>query len=495
MSLSEANELSDRRVQFQKRPFLFARDVLGSKWWSMQTEIANCLVQNRRVAVKSANGVGKTYLAADLTLWFLHSFPGSIVLTTAPTSRQVRGLLWEEIGRRIRKSKIALPGSLTLMKYEVAPGWFAMGLTADSPDSFQGFHAKDLLIVMDEASGIRDDIWDAAEGVAVGTNNRILAIGNPLRASGRFYEIFRGANPWKRITISGMDHPNVLRQKEVIPGAITCKSIEERIKEWCVESKEEGEHLVKSANHFRWNDKVYLPGRDFLARVLGQFPQSDDDALLPLNWIEAAQNRIVPEGGHIIAAVDVARFGSDSTVIGVRKGMRLIHLESIKGADTMAVAGRVAEMAYRFSPTRISIDSIGVGGGVVDRLFEIGLAGVYPVNVAESAIDSERFLNRRAEIFWRLRERFQAGEISILENRELADQLASIHYEFASTGKIKMESKVALRKAGKKSPDMADMLAMLFDPCSEPMIETPELRAWMQQPSPAARLMMEMDMS
>ena len=172
-------------MQFQKHPFLFARDMLGSKWWSAQEAIANALTTHRRVAVKSANGVGKTFLAADLTLWFLLSFPGSIVLTTAPTSRQVRGLLWEEIGRRVRRAKITLPGSLTLMRYEVEPGWFAMGLTADSPDSFQGYHAEHLLIVFDEASGIADEIWDAAEGIAVGVNNRILAIGNPLRASGR----------------------------------------------------------------------------------------------------------------------------------------------------------------------------------------------------------------------------------------------------------------------------------------------------------------------
>ncbi|MEP6756920.1 MAG: terminase family protein, partial [Chthonomonadales bacterium] len=371
-TLNEEHGLEDRRRQFQKRPFLFARDMLGSTWWPAQTEIANALTTCRRVAVKSANGVGKTFLAADLTLWFLLSFPGSIVLTTAPTSRQVRGLLWEEIGRRVRRAKVTLPGTLTLMRYEVEPGWFAMGLTADSPDSFQGYHAQNLLIVFDEASGIEDEIWDAAEGIAVGVNNRILAIGNPLRASGRLYEIFRDTNSWKRFTISAMDHPNVVQGREVIPGAVTRVTVDERVKEWCTEADAD----VDDPQKFEWNGKWYLPNREFSSRILGQFPKSDEDALIPLPWIEAAQSRVLAPEGPRVAAVDVARFGSDNTVIGVRQGMRLIHLESIHGDDVMEVAGKVVRMAFEFHPERISIDAIGVGSGVVDRLNESGIAGL-----------------------------------------------------------------------------------------------------------------------
>ena len=78
---------------YRDDPAGFARDILGSRWWDAQTEIADALTKHRRVAVKAANGVGKTYLAADLCLWFLYTHTPSVVLTTAPTWRQVETLL------------------------------------------------------------------------------------------------------------------------------------------------------------------------------------------------------------------------------------------------------------------------------------------------------------------------------------------------------------------------------------------------------------------
>ncbi|MEP6756636.1 MAG: hypothetical protein ABJA67_14115, partial [Chthonomonadales bacterium] len=118
-----------------------------------------------------------------------------------------------------------------------------------------------------------------------------------------------------------------------------------------------------------------------------------------------------------------------------------------------------------------------------------------PMNVANTAIDSERFINRRAEIYWRLRERFQSGEISLPENRQMADELASLRYDIASNGKIKMESKDDMKKRGVGSPDIADMLAMLFDPFNEPLLETRELREWRGQPGPATKLIAEMELA
>ena len=139
-------------------PAGFARQVLGSTWWKAQEEIARLLAESRRVAVKAANGVGKTYLAADLVLWFLYCHRPSIVLTTAPTWRQVESLLWEEIRKRHRTvnaraemdpSLPALEGSLLQTRLKIAEGHFALGLSTDEPVRFQGFHAEDLLVVLD----------------------------------------------------------------------------------------------------------------------------------------------------------------------------------------------------------------------------------------------------------------------------------------------------------------------------------------------------------
>src|SRR5437016_8108213 len=154
MSARFWNEAMGRRMAACRRdPERFARQILGSSWWAKQREVAEAIAKHRRVAVKSANGVGKTYLAADLALWFLYSHRPSIVITTAPTARQVRTLLWEEIKRRFRGARIALPGKILTDKLEAADGWYAMGLATDEDVKFQGFHAENLLIIVDEASG------------------------------------------------------------------------------------------------------------------------------------------------------------------------------------------------------------------------------------------------------------------------------------------------------------------------------------------------------
>src|SRR5581483_11508696 len=185
---------------YRTDPARFAREVLGSRWWQAQEEIAALVAGHRRVAVKAANGVGKTYLAADLTLWFLYCHRPSIVLTTAPTWRQVESLLWEEIRRRHNTVNVAaeveparpkLEGSLMQTRLKIADGHFAMGLSTDEPVRFQGFHAENLLVVLDEACGVPEEIWDAVEGVCVGGNNRVLAISNPLSPTGRFYSLFQ----------------------------------------------------------------------------------------------------------------------------------------------------------------------------------------------------------------------------------------------------------------------------------------------------------------
>jgi phage terminase large subunit len=483
-----------RMAAYRRRPEAFAEEVLGSHWWEAQAEVARTVATHRRTVVKSANGVGKTYLAADLALWFLYTHRPSVVLTTAPTWRQVRYLLWEEIGRRFRGARVPLPGTLHLTRLTVGEGWFALGLATDEGVRFQGFHAENLLILMDEASGIPEEIWEAVEGVAVGRNNRILAIGNPLCPSGRFYRLFRGASGWQRRTISALDHPNVRGRGRQIPGAVTVEAISERVAEWCepLEGEaDEGTH--SSAELLEWQGALYRPNGIFRARVLGEFPDSEEEALIPRRWVEAAMERTLPVAGCRRAAVDVARLGGDSTVIGMRVGPVVTHLEAIRGADLMEVCGRISRLAYEQKPESIAIDSIGLGAGVVDRLNELQIAGVEAVNVALPAIDRERFANRRAELYWGLRERFRRGDIALPHNEALCEQLASIRYGHTSGGKILIESKEAMKRRGMASPDHADMLALLFADGAESWLGANPGLEGMVGPSMAEVLRAEME--
>lgn len=469
-SRSGADPLAADRSRYQADPEAFAREVLGSVWWERQREVARELAAGRRVAVKSANGVGKTYLAADLVLWFLYTWKPSIVLTTAPTWRQVRQVLWEEIGRRVRHARIALPGRLMAVRLRLGEGWFAVGLATTDAVRFQGYHAENLLIVLDEASGVPDAIWEAAEGVAVGANNRMLAIGNPLRASGRFYEVFQREAGWRTLSISALEHPNVRGDGPAIPGAVTLDAVDDRVRDWTEPAEEEdAETLV-------WRGARRRPNNVFRARVLGQFPDSDEDALIPLRWVEAAMARSLPAEGPARMAVDVARFGADRTVIGVRRGARLTRMECVRGKDVMEVAGLAARVALEEGAESIAVDAIGIGAGVADRLTELGLAGVDAVNVSMPAHSTERYANRRAELYWELRERFRRGEISLPEDAEVRRELTALRWGLTSRGQIRVESKDAMRRRGLPSPDAADMLALLYDAAAE----------WSVQPAKAA---------
>ncbi len=480
-----------RMTKYQRNPRLFARTVLGSRWWCAQEEVGAALVKHRRVIVRSGHSLGKTYLAADLALWFLYTHHPAIVLTTAPTARQVEQVLWAEIHRRSYNAKHRLPGRLLQTRLDLGGGSFALGFSTESGGrgvKLQGFHGKNLLIIMDEASGIPEDIWDAAEGIAVASNNKILAIGNPLTAAGRFYEIFRSNRGWHKTTISALAHPNITGKGRRIPGALTAAYIEEKLAQWCEEqiigsmgdgvvvnpcdntiavSQRPNDLTTERLDHFVWKEKAYAVTDLFRTRVLGEFPRSEDSSLIPLAWIEAARARTLPATGPRCLAADVARFGDDWTIIGLRQGPVLLQIWPIKGADTTAVAGMIERLAYSEHPSSIAVDSIGIGAGVVDNLVHSQIEGLRPINVSSAALNPELFANLRAELYWSLRERFRTGDIVLTDDPLLAEELAAIRYRFNPGGRIQIESKDEMKRRLRRSPDRADMLALLFDSSGE----------------------------
>ena len=427
-------------------PVEFAREVLGVELWAKQKEVLAALPENRRVAVKSGNGLGKGFSAAVAVLWFLHSHDPAIVLSTAPTFRQVRHILWRQIHSLHRRAPDILKGKLLDTRWELSDDRYAMGLSADTADQFQGFHSPNMLIVVDEAEGVSDGIYEAIEAVMTSAEPRLLLIGNPTTASGVFRRAFyQERNIYHCITISALDSPNVQSGRVVIPGLTTARWVEERRQIWGVDNP------------------LYR------ARVLGEFPDQAEDTLIRLSDVEAAvlrqgqDERVSGLGleGEVAVAVDVARFGSDHSVILRRRGQRVEEIRTFNGMDTMELAGWVAAAIREFQPTQTCIDEVGVGAGVVDRLREQGY-GVRGINVAHAARQKEVFANLRAEGYWRLRELFASGQISIPSDQQLMGELAALRYSYDSQGRILMESKEAMRQRGIPSPDKADALMLSF---------------------------------
>jgi hypothetical protein len=407
------------------------RDRLGEFLWSKQRGILEALVRHRYVAVKSAHDTGKSHRASRAVAWWLDTREDPFATTTAPTTKQVPAILWRYIGQAHRKGN--LPGRITLDDEwymgrggkELVP--FGRKPADHDQSAFQGIHALNPLILVDEACGVPKSIFDAVDALATNSNARVLAIGNPDDPSSHFAHICKPGSGWHVITVSAFDTPAYTGEKvpdELLPLLVSPEWVEERKVRWGITSP------------------IYQ------SKVLGEFPDISDDSLILPKWIEAAQKRTVERTRRPIIAADIARFGEDETVIMRREGGWIRTYRAHHKDDTMTTAGHIAKAmrdidaeAGKNDWVRAVVDVPGVGGGVVDRLAELELP-VTPYNGGESPIDKERFVNARAEDYWTLRERFEQGEIDIdPDDDKLAAQLGSIKWGIDSRGRIKIESK------------------------------------------------------
>lgn len=401
-----------------------------------QMAVALSVRDNRRTAVPSGHGNGKTRIAAGLALWFLYTAP-SIVVTTAPTATQVEKLLWGEIRDCFLRARIELPGQLNQTELKLEDKWYAIGLTTradkieETATRFQGFHADRVFVIFDEATGVPGVIWEAAEGLGIGPDDRYLAIGNPTDPTARFKQACESPR-WNVIRLDCRNHPNVIHDDpQIIPGAVT--------REWV------DEHLID----YGGEDTAL-----FRSKVAGRWPEQGEDSLISLAWVEAAQGRwSLPMGAPVAVGCDIARYGSDETIaMGVYAGGVLSEISARRGQDLMATAGQLVALRC----PRLAVDDAGLGGGVTDRLMEQGVA-VMPINNGESAVDSQRFVNRRAELWWTLREHLRAGDLALDPRADsLAADLTNVKYSFDSRGRIRLESKDEIRKRLGRSPDRGD---------------------------------------
>jgi hypothetical protein len=432
-------------------PFWFIEHVLGlqptaaaraygytSALTPDQQAIVASVRDHRRTAVPAGHGVGKTNVVALLVLWFLYTNPGCKVVTTAPTWFQVENLLWQEIRGAHDRSRTPLGGTPNLTSLTLGEQWFAVGLSTDKPDRFQGTHAPRIMVVFDEATGVAPMIWDAAEGLAVGAADRFIAIGNPTDPASRFKQVCDSGR-WQVIPVSCVNHPNVIHDDpRIIPGAVT--------KQWV------DEHL----EDYGGPDSPLAR-----ARILGKWPEQGADSLIALGWVEAAQARWPGTTGLSLQAVgcDVARFGSDATVLQPLYYDHIAGTPQIRqGQDTMATTGELAA-TYAAAPVPLAVDDTGVGSGVTDRLHEQGIPAL-PVNFGSAAWQPERFVNRRAEMYWSLREALRNNELALPPDAKLQAELTNIKYRLDSRGRYQIEAKDEIRKRLGRSPDRADALAL-----------------------------------
>jgi phage terminase large subunit len=434
-----SNPFEEFVAEYRDDPVKFVVEVLGAKPLPYQAEFLQAIADGeRKMSVRSGHGTGKSTSASWAMLWYvLLRFPNKVVVT-APTSGQLFDALFAELKRWINELPKQLQPMLTVKSDRVelaaAPSEaFISARTsrAETPEALAGVHSENVLLVVDEASGVPEKVFEAAAGSMSGHSATTILLSNPTRSSGTFFESqTRLAGSWWTRRWSCVDSPLVS---------------EEFVDEMRLRYGEE-------SNAFR-------------IRVLGEFPNADDSAIIPFHLIESAMKRDIEVTPDMkpVWAIDPARFGSDRTAFCKRVGNVVTEIKSWQGVDLMGTVGRVmAEyealpMSQR--PSEILVDSIGLGGGVVDRLRELG-APVRGVNVSEAPSLGQTYNNLRTELWFKTKAWLEDRSCKLPHNEDLIADLAGIQYSFASSGKMQAESKDSMKRRGLKSPDLADALCL-----------------------------------
>jgi len=459
LTTEQIQAILKQRVQWATHGDQFVKDMFEEDLQPYQTKIMRSVHDHTRTAVKSCHDSGKSYTASRLAGQYLSTHPDSIVLTTAPTFRQVENVIWREIRGMYHKAVKPLGGDEPLKtRWEYSPNWYAIGIAARDSDSIQGFHSKsgDILIIVDEGAGVSEDVFEGIEALLTSGNARLLVIGNPTSLSGKFFRMFKDPEV-NKISISCFDTGNFV--------ANGIKNIEDLRNFDYTKMVMPYPYLLnpKWAHHklFDWGEDTPM----FQSRVLGEFPEQDKNTLIPLNWLDAAsteERKELIQKGKTAYGHDIARYGDDASVIHKRYGDWHNMPEVFRNEDTMLTSGRAVdalrdELGYYF----IDITG-GLGTGPYDRLVELNYPTVFGLNMSTKAQEKDQYINLRAELAWIVREKCRLGQIYIPDDDDLKAELSNIRYKLASDGRRQIESKDEIKKRVKRSPDRADALFMSY---------------------------------
>lgn len=455
-------------LYYADHPVEFVEDIIGATPDEEQAKILRSVAQNQMTSVRSGHGVGKSTVEAWTVIWFMVTRPFPKIPCTAPTQHQLFDILWAEVSKWLRHNK-ALADEIVWTKEKVymkgyPEEWFAVARTASKPDALQGFHADDVLYIIDEASGVDDSIFEPVLGALSTPGAKLLMCGNPTQLSGFFYESHnKNRSSYAAFHIDGRKSSRV------------------------------------SQDFVQTIIRMYGEESDvFRVRVAGDFPLQEDDIFIPLPLVENSimtefSPRKKPDSIHI--GCDVARFGDDRTVIGYKIDEKAEFYKKRQGQDTMKTAddivmlGEMLVQRYRLSPDAddpipVKVDDGGVGGGVVDRLRQMKRNApeklwwleIYPV-IFGQRIKHKHYHDSTTYMMSVVKKLLQPYdedghkkpvELILPDDDDLVAQLSGRKYGLTETSKIKVESKDAMKKRGRPSPDEADCVLLLCLPVKPP---------------------------
>jgi phage terminase large subunit len=458
------------------------KDPLASAW----REVA----KGNWVAIEAATGTSKTYWLSRLVFWYLDCFENSLVVTTAPKQDQLKLHLWAEVRKAFHKFKkfrqnAVLLDSLQLRvdgsvktefdEEDLKSSWIAVGFVAgtsadqQSATSAQGFHRDRMLIIVEETPGMSPALITAFEQTSVGTNNVIVAVGNPDSQLDALHK-FASANYVKNFRISAYDYPNVVLKRDLMPGAVTQRSIDQR------------------------EDKYGKESSFYKSRVRGISPKQGVSNLIRFEWIEQCSFvEVEPDNTHNAVGVDVAAseqgdkastaWGRANTLVKLVEfvcpnashlAYNMLYDKSEIIQKGWTVYNDVQTLdEYNVLDGCVGIDGVGVGVSTVEAFVNEGAVDVISLKGGQwaEAIPKDaqgkpmwNFISLRAQMYWELREDFRKGNIAIHSNLkglvydQLLEELLTIKVD-SKAGSIAVERKDDIKKRLGRSPNLADCVA------------------------------------
>lgn len=427
----------------RKDPLKWVRAALGVDPTSQQIQGLNAIrKQSAHVSIRSGHGTGKSSFLSWIILWFLSCYIDLKIPCTAPSRHQLHDVLWAELNFWHRQMMNPWKEQIDLSQERA---WivgrketdFAVARTArkEKPEALQGFHAKNLLFIVDEASGVENEIFEVAQGALSTPGSRQAMAANPTRTSGYFYDSHhKMRNNFITLHWPSTESPLVSQK-----------------------------YIDDMARKYGTDSNIYR------VRVLGDFPKAEPDQLIPLELLEAAASRDFVLGfGPWVWGLDVAWLGDDRSVLAKRQGNVISEVTEprMQNLDPVQLASWLSDQYEETRPDErpevINIDTIGIGAGTYAAARQIGLP-VRGVNVAESPSSKEKFYRLRDELWWTYKEWLESRICKIPDNDDLIGQSSCIKYDpFFAQGVTKIESKKDMRKRGLSSPDHADAVVLTF---------------------------------
>lgn len=426
----DSGSLSGQNIEsWQKDILLYIKD------WLINPK------QPLRVAVTSGHGVGKSALVSWIILWALTTLTDTRGVVTANTETQLRTKTWAELQKwhnlfLLKDFFEWNATSISTKEKDKIKTWRIDAVTwnISSPESFAGLHnhGKRILVIFDEASGIPRKIWETTEGVMTDDNTQILwlVFGNPTRTDGVFYECFnKDRSRWHTLRI---DSRTVERTNKY--------ELDDMISRYGIESD-----VVK-------------------VRILGEFPAKTDNTLISAFDVDNAVKRELPASSYInapkIFGVDIARYGTDNTVIAFRQGLKLHKLHKYHGLNTQGIVTAIINCINNYSPDVVFLDMGYIGSAVYDLLKDYGY-DVKGVDFGSKSSEPDKYFNKRAEMWCNMGEWLIHADL--IDDIDLKTDLISPNFYYkGDNGQLILEKKEEMRKRGLSSPDSADALALTF---------------------------------